>query len=149
MQYRNPRYNVFGSIDIELDHPVHGWIPFTASPDDLDSEGGRALFHEIVAKEPGHVAPYEGPPLEEVTLNEWRQSAVVSTFQAKAMLLQAGYWDDVAAFLETTDEVTRLAWDTAQEFRRMSPTILEIAEALNISDAELDDLFKFAATINA
>jgi len=149
MRYKNPRYTAQGDIDIELDHPEFGWIPFTASPNDVDNEGGRALFREIVAKEPGHVAPYEGPPLEEIILNEWRQSAVVSTFQAKAMLLQAGYWDDVAAFMADADPVTRLAWETAREFRRLSPTILEIAEILEITDEQLDDLFRFAATIEA
>jgi len=149
MRYKNPRYTVHGDIDIELDHPEFGWIPFTASPHDPESEGGRALFHEIVAKEPGHVAPYEGPPLEEFMLNEWRQSMRVSAFQAKAMLLQAGYWEDVSAYLAGADPVTQLAWDTAQEFRRLSPTILEIAEVLEISDEQLDDLFRFAATIEA
>lgn len=149
MDYRNPKFNVFGGIDIELEHPKHGWIPFTASADDEQSEGGRQLYHEIIAKEPGHVAPYEGPPLEELLHNEWRQSAVVSAFQAKAMLLQAGYWEDVSAYLADADPVTRLAWETAQEFQRLSPTILEIAEALEISDEQLDDLFRFAATIEA
>lgn len=149
MRYKNPRYTVHGDIDIELDHPEFGWVPFTASPRDPESEGGRALFNEIAAKDPGHVAPYEGPPLEEVILNEWRQSIRVSAFQAKAMLLQAGYWEDVSVYLADADPVTQLAWETGQEFQRLSPTILEIAEALSITDEELDDLFRFAETIKA
>ena len=46
MHYRNPRRNAQGTIDIELEHPTHGWIPFTASPDDAE-EFGRLLFEEI------------------------------------------------------------------------------------------------------
>jgi hypothetical protein len=65
------------------------------------------------------------------------------------MLLQAGYWEDVSAHLADADPVTQLAWETAQEFERLSPTILELAGALGISDTELDDLFRFASTIRA
>ena len=148
MHYANPRFDVFGNILVELEHPKLGWVPFLASPED-SVDFGRALHAEILSKEPGHVAPYEGPPLEEFMLNEWRQSVRVSAFQAKAMLLQAGYWEDVSAYLAGADPVTQLAWETAQEFRRLSPTILEIAEVLEISDEQLDDLFRFAATIEA
>jgi hypothetical protein len=89
---------------------------------------------------------------EQVTeerLEGWRDSVKVSAFQAKAMLLQAGYWEDVSAHLADADPITKLAWETAQEFERLSPTILELAEALGISDTELDDLFRFASTIRA
>src|SRR5690554_6623436 len=79
----------------------------------------------------------------------FRASAAVSAFQAKAMLIQAGYWEDVVAAIADAGPITQLAWETAQEFERLSPTILELAEALGISDTELDDLFKFAATIKA
>lgn len=36
---KNPKRNKDGSIDIELNHPVHGWIPFTASKDDPEPHG--------------------------------------------------------------------------------------------------------------
>ncbi|RWK26834.1 DUF4376 domain-containing protein [Mesorhizobium sp.] len=45
MDYRNPVYNQFGAIDLEIEHPAFGWIPFTASPDDPE-ELGRAMFAE-------------------------------------------------------------------------------------------------------
>jgi len=87
--------------------------------------------------------------LEAERLESWRESAKVSAFQAKTALLQAGYWEDVETLLQGADPITRLAWDTAQHFRRRSPSVLEIAEALSLTEEQLDDLFKFAATINA
>jgi hypothetical protein len=147
VSYRSPRWNRYGTIDVELEHPVYGWIEFTATPYD-EVAFGRLLYAEIV----GSGVLIEGDPnpdLNQVALEDWRHSTRVSAFQAKAMLLQAGYWDDVAAFMADADPVTRLAWETAQEFERLSPTILELAEALGISDTELDDLFKFASTIRA
>lgn len=40
---RNARYNKQGNIDCEIEHPTYGWVPFTASPDDVEPHG-RAIF---------------------------------------------------------------------------------------------------------
>lgn len=48
MEWRNPRYNHVGTIDCEVNVPGLGWVPFTASPDDVE-EHGRALYAEILA----------------------------------------------------------------------------------------------------
>jgi hypothetical protein len=56
MKYRNARFNEGGSIDIELEHPTLGVVPFTASPDDPE-EHGREIYAQLVAD--GNVAPYE------------------------------------------------------------------------------------------
>ena len=39
-----------GRFDCEINHPVFGWIPFTASPDDPEAHG-RAIYQELDAKE--------------------------------------------------------------------------------------------------
>ena len=57
MNYKNPVFTASGTIDMELDHPVHGLIPFTASPDDPE-EHGRLLFADAQAT----AAPYVAPP---------------------------------------------------------------------------------------
>lgn len=91
-------------------------------------------------------APEEPSPLE-----QWRASTVVSVFQAKAALSQAGYLEDVKAYMADpdTDPITVLAWETATEFRRNSPTVNELAGVLALSDDQVDDLFRFALTIYA
>lgn len=55
---RNPSYNAAGTIDCEIDHPVYGWIPYTADPNDAEPLG--ALIH-AAALEMGP-APYVAPP---------------------------------------------------------------------------------------
>jgi len=52
---RNPRRNDNGTIDLELDHPVHGTIPFTASPDDPETHG-RELYERAEKEDFGPVA---------------------------------------------------------------------------------------------
>jgi hypothetical protein len=59
MNYRNPKFTSNGLIDCEVDHPVYGWIPFTASPHDCEPHG-RELFTIISAN--GGIAPYIPPP---------------------------------------------------------------------------------------
>lgn len=59
MEYRNAQFNRHGTIDVEIKHPKYGWIPFTASPDDVE-DFGKAI-HAEVSK--GDVAKYVAPPL--------------------------------------------------------------------------------------
>ena len=55
MDVRNAAYNQYGTIDCEINHPVFGWIPFTASPDDVEAHGA-AIYAELTAS--GSVAAY-------------------------------------------------------------------------------------------
>lgn len=76
---------------------------------------------------------------------------VVSRFQARAALHLAGLLTAVEALMAdpATDMLARLAWTDAQEFRRTSPTLLAMASALSLTDAQLDALFVAAAGIEA
>ena len=76
---------------------------------------------------------------------------VVSKFQAKAALHGAGLLAQVEAIMADVDTpmFTRLAWQDAQEFRRASPTVAAMAQALGLDAAALDALFITAAGIEA
>ena len=76
---------------------------------------------------------------------------VVSRFQARAALHLAGLLDTVEAIMASpaTPVLAKLAWADAQEFKRNSPSLLGIAGALALTDAQLDDLFTTAAGIEA
>jgi len=84
-------------------------------------------------------------------LENWRENCEVSTFQAQAALTLAGYMENIEDLLAdpATDPLTVLAWNKAQTFKRRSPTVLELAAVLGLTEQQLDDLFKFAATIEA
>ena len=59
IQIRNPIYIVpdRSIIDCEIEHPVYGWIPFTANPNDSEPIG-KDVFNACVAGVAGPVAPY-------------------------------------------------------------------------------------------
>lgn len=106
---------------------------------------GQTAGNEIVADEQGR--PF---------LRKFRSHGVwvpssVSRFQARAALLQAGLLGDIETYMAdpATDPFVRIAWQDAQEFRRNSPTVLSLQPLLGLTDGQLDDLFRFAATIEA
>jgi hypothetical protein len=74
---------------------------------------------------------------------------VVSRFQAKAALAQAGLLTTAQAVVDAADATTQLAWAEVIEFRRNSPTIAALQTAMDLTDAELDTLFRAAALIEA
>lgn len=75
----------------------------------------------------------------------------VSRFQARAALHGAGLLETVELIMQNpeTPILTRLAWEDAQEFLRYSPTVLTLAAVLNLTEAELDQLFITASQIQA
>lgn len=66
MEFRNPVYNAFGTIDCEINHPNFGWVPFTADPDDTDQRG-RDIFEAAFALGP---ADYVAPPPQAPTTQQ-------------------------------------------------------------------------------
>lgn len=56
IEYRNPAYNENGTIDVEINHPDFGWIPFTASADDVEPHG-RQIFNDLQDEAAPYVAP--------------------------------------------------------------------------------------------
>lgn len=62
MQVKNPQWanTQHTLINLEIEHPEYGWIPFTADPNDVE-EHGRQLYAEAVAGQFGPVAEYVEP----------------------------------------------------------------------------------------
>ena len=73
----------------------------------------------------------------------------VSRFQARAALLQIGKLADAEAVVAQADAITQLAWSEAIEWKRSSPALNGLAEAIGLTQPEIDDLFRAAAEIEA
>lgn len=56
IEYRSPEYNANGTIDVEINHPDFGWIPFTADQNDVEPHG-RQIFEDLK----GEAQPYQDP----------------------------------------------------------------------------------------
>jgi hypothetical protein len=73
---------------------------------------------------------------------------VVTPFQAKAALFQAGLLSEVETHIANSEPLIQMAWNEALEFKRYSPAILSLASSLGWSDNDLDQLFINAYDIN-
>lgn len=71
----------------------------------------------------------------------------VSRMQAILALHDAGLLDDIQAIMEQADARTKLAWETATEFSKNSPTIAALWQAMGKTEEELDMLFNAAKSI--
>jgi len=109
------------------------------------------LFGIAKAGKLGAIAAYAPPRV--VTKAELlaveRAGMKCSRFQAKAALHAAGLLDDVETAMATADRFAQIAWADAIEFRRNSPTIKAIADAMKLKDAQIDTLFRAAMQIEA
>lgn len=127
------------ATDVQPPISSPGFIPVWGS-------GGWGLAE--IPKNPGEVPEVL---TESERLIKWRESASVSRFKARAALYMNGKLETVEALMAGpgVPPLARFAWQDATEFRRMSPTVVSMGAALGLTDAQLDDLFKMAETIEA
>ena len=107
MQTRNPIFTASGAIDCEINHPTYGWIPFTASPDDVELHG-RELFGSLK----GSAAPYVPvPPTPPTQAEQEAQRQAAYTQEA-----------DPLFFKYQRGEATEQEWlDKIEEIRERYP----------------------------
>lgn len=77
---------------------------------------------------------------------------IITRAQGKAALISAGLWSQVLAYIDAIEDPTqqalaRVALDDTTEWRRDSPFLATAADALGLSDEDLDGLFEAAAGI--
>ena len=142
-----PNYNQNGTIDLDIDHPIYGIIPFTASPDDPE---GAAIYAAALAGDYGPIAPYAAPPAPPPAPPMVPQ--VVTRRQARQALLIAGKLAQVQPAIDAIAEplqrgMVQIEWDDSQTFERQRPTLIALATAIGMDDADLDSLFTAAATL--
>lgn len=84
---------------------------------------------------------------------EYRKTLECSRLQAKAVLYQLGILDAVNNLVASSDFLVQMAWQEAQNIRRLSPLIDLLKSQVNwvdgnpITDEQLDQLFEQAKTI--
>lgn len=148
MNARNPKYSRpdNSAIDLEYQHPVYGWIPFTATETDPEKLG-RDLFAAAKAGQFSAVAAYVAPPPPPPVIPK-----AVTMRQARLALLQAGLLDDVAQAIAAIQDPTQrqaasIEWEYSTEVVRDRQWVVTLAAALGLSSEQLDQLFVLAATL--
>lgn len=138
LQFRNPAYNVSGTIDMEIETQDFGWIPFTASPNDA-TDYGPALYAAAVAA--GNVAPYVAPVVVLVVPDS------VSARQFHLQLSVAGLRDQVTAWVAAQSVEVQDAFEYSGSFVRSEPMMEAGFAALGSTSAQVDAFFTAAALL--
>ncbi len=71
----------------------------------------------------------------------------ISMRQARLALLGAGLLSQVNAAVAQLDETAKIEWEYASEVKRDAPLVVGLAQALNLTDQQLDELFILASNI--
>jgi len=156
MKYRNARYTADGRIDCEIDHPVYGWIPFTADENDSEQRG-RDIFAQIVLDR--NIAAYTPPP--EPTIEELRANATLPKDDFILAALDAGVlteadaeeatngwptgWDHFFIGQPDRDRIEAKArWANAPTIARNAPLIEALSAFKGLTPEQVDALFGIA-----
>jgi len=114
LNFRTPKFNSNGTIDCEIEHPVHGWIPFTADPNDVEPIGAE-VFNAAKA----YATEYVEPPVD--------PKALANTARTKRnALLTASDWTQVA-----DAPVDQTAWATYRQALRDVPSQASFPENID------------------
>ncbi len=75
-EFKNAKYINETCIDCEINHPLHGWIPFTVVPDDDGSDVNvQKLYDDLVKSNPDPYVPPTQEQLDEqkaMEVRHWR-----------------------------------------------------------------------------
>lgn len=136
IEARNAKINKYGAIDLEINHPNFGWIPFTASQNDVE-EYGRLIYEDAINGKYGDIEPYIEPLLPEQII-QIPQS--ITMRQARLYLLQISLLDSVDLIL-ATNRAWQIEWEYATEVQRSSILVAALAEQLGLTSEQLDNMF--------
>lgn len=94
MEFRNVKDNGNNTFDCEVNHPKFGWIPFTASPNDVE-ELGRSIHKEITESSSIVITPYTPPTYEELAAQvRAKRDSLLAHFDTELYRNQF-YWDSL------------------------------------------------------
>lgn len=140
MQVRNPIYSnsTNTTIDLEIEHPDYGWIPFTASPEDVEQHG-RDLYAAAKRGDFGAIAPYVEPEPQPTPI-----PASVTRRQGRLALLQAGKLEAVEQAVSEAGLAAQINYE-ADTWDRDNALLVQLWTELGGTETELDELFILAA----
>lgn len=96
---------------------------------------------------------HEATPEEVPTQSkeEWRATTEVSRFQARVALYNFGLLESVEQMMSDPSApfIAKEAWESAGVFKRNSPTVIALGAGLNLTDDQVDTLFKAALEVQA
>lgn len=105
----------------------------------------KAEADAVAAKTAAEAAIAAIPVVPEVKPEPEPQDPTVNDLQIRLALTEAGLRDAVEAAVKAGDQNTRDWYERAIHFKRHDPMVLALADALKVTDTQLDELWALAA----
>lgn len=107
-----------------------------------DKDGYYQFMDDADPKMYAHLTPCAVRPQPDAA-----PPSTVTMRQARLALLQSNLLEQVNAAVAAADEATKITWEFSSEVQRGHPFVATLAAALNLTEAQLDDLFTLAASL--
>ena len=110
---------------------------------DLNCDKGKIL-NALSQFNPDYVwaVTYEKPPLKPLTRRQFRLALVMNGFALADIEALINQIED-----GTQRQITLIEWQDGAAFERYSPSLLKIAELMNLSSSQVDELWSQALTL--
>ena len=86
------------------------------------------------------------PPQEDI-LQRWRGSATVALYKIKIVLDQMGDLDSIESVIAQQSKAVQIAWENTPTVRRNSDTVAMLAQIMEYTPEQLDEIFQNADSI--
>lgn len=145
LKWLDPDHTMLGGTAVTTEF---GPVPVCIR-ENYDTAEGRKLWDDAHAGKYGPIFEYVAPP--ELTPDEKRElMPVITKRQLRLTLVRNGIsLAQVEAAIEAMPDglpkqEAEIEWADASEFRRLHPTLLLVAQALNLSDEQVDVMWEEA-----
>ena len=132
-------------LDVEINHPQHGWIPYTIDPADDDvTIDNEALLDLIGADFEVYVAPTQAEIDAADSAALAKRIAKLSCTKMQGILtLGETKWGEVLAYRDHADTTwaQKMIIDSAQDWRRISENIKFIGYLIGFDNDQMDAMF--------
>lgn len=110
---------------------------------DLNCDKGKIL-NALSQFNPDYVwaVTYEKPPLKPLTRRQFRLALVMNGFALADIEALINQIED-----GTQRQITLIEWQDGTAFERYSPSLLKMAELINLSSSQVDELWSQALTL--
>ncbi|WKT94549.1 hypothetical protein QYR01_10620 [Brucella anthropi] len=142
LKWLDPEHTMLGGTVVTTEF---GPIP-VCFRENYDTEEGRKVWQDAHAGKYGPIFEYQAPP--ELTSEEKRElMPVITKRQLRLALVRHGISlaQVEAAIAAMPDGLPKqeaeIEWSDASEFRRLHPTLLLVAQALNLTNEQVDAMW--------
>lgn len=141
MEYRNAIHNHFGGVDMEINHPQYGWIPFTASPEDIEPLS-KELYEltKDIAQEAG---PAPEVVLPELTPRQLWLAALTVGITKESVLEVV---ENTVTDLEEKEYI-KIELNEANLYGRNHPAVEKLVQMMGMPKEQVDVLWVWASSL--